>query len=250
MGDIRKQHEKDTDRHTKHISMIAATFEIESGSILHFYLVFPCADGNLCEFWNMYSTSQNRQHFYSLSRWMASQVHGLANALNILHEFYAHRVEDDNNPRNYGTHGDIKPENILRFTNWDGDKGRHEVLQLADFGLPKYHHTATVNQVDPPTRLHAYCAPEVQVKWKTNQSLDTWALGCLFFEFCLWVVFGNEGLRGVLESRTLVNSDEIHGYGASGLWPFTKGQQKDCDSRGRVSSVPLFEQVVSPAGRL
>jgi serine/threonine protein kinase len=166
---------------------------------------------------------------------MAEQIHGLASALNILHEFYAHRAEDDDDPRNHGIHGDIKPENILRFTNWDGDPGKHGVLQLADFGLTKYHHTATVNHVDPHMRFHPYCAPEVQANWRTNQSLDTWALGCLFFEFCLWVVFGNEGLRGFDESRTVVNSDgsmtvgmlyEIHGYGTSGCWPFPRVNKK------------------------
>ncbi|RSL81455.1 hypothetical protein CEP51_005815 [Fusarium floridanum] len=235
LNKIRKQHEQETNENTKHISMIAATFEIECGSILHFYLVFPCADGNLREFWNMYSTARDPEHVYSLSRWMAEQIHGLASALHILHEFYVHRAEDDDDPRNHGIHGDIKPENILRFTNWDNDTGKHGVLQLADFGLTKYHHTLTVNHVDPHMRFHPYCAPEVQANWRTNQSLDTWALGCLFFEFCLWVVFGNEGLRGFDGSRTTVNSDgsvtvgmlfEIHGYGVSGWWPFPRVNKK------------------------
>ncbi|RSM12370.1 hypothetical protein CEP52_002441 [Fusarium oligoseptatum] len=161
LNKIRKQHEQETNENTKHISMIAATFEIECGSILHFYLVFPCADGNLREFWNMYSTARDPEHVYSLSRWMAEQIHGLASALHILHEFYIHRAEDDDDPRNHGIHGDIKPENILRFTNWDNDTGKHGVLQLADFGLTKYHHTLTVNHVDPHMRFHPYCAPEL-----------------------------------------------------------------------------------------
>ncbi|KAF5014010.1 hypothetical protein FDECE_40 [Fusarium decemcellulare] len=235
LNKIRKQHERETSKTTKHIAMMAATFEVNCGDISSFYLVFPCAEGNLRDFWNDYSNPDDqKKHVRDICKWMAEQFHGLASALDILHDIYDHLPEFDDDPKNHGIHGDIKPENILRFMNWDGDLSKFGVLQLADFGLTKYHHTATVNQVDPHLRYHVYCPPEVQFNWKTDQSLDTWALGCLFLEFCVWLIFGNKGLEDFKDDRTVFLNSPIkvtyfyasHGSDEPGCWPFGSVDKK------------------------
>ncbi|KAF7558845.1 hypothetical protein G7046_g5318 [Stylonectria norvegica] len=195
LNSIAKHHQ------TKHLATLSATFEIQSTSGPTFYFIFPCADFNLVDFWKHYSKSENAEHVGRFSKWMAVQFHGLSQALEVLHNFSFYRKPSDLDPRNWGIHGDIKPKNILCFRNWNGHEDEFGMLQLADFGLTQYHHTVTVNQVSPLVRSHAYCPPEVELLWKTGQPLDIWALGCLFLEFSVWLVFGESGLKTFMKDR-------------------------------------------------
>lgn len=179
--------------------MLLATFEIGPDKNPTFYFLFPCADGNLKEFWN--KSTDDPERMAKFSKWMAGQLHGLSTALEMLHDFKPHRTDSDRDSRNKGIHGDIKPQNILLFGKWDGCQEEIGMLQLADFGLTRYHHTQTVNQVAPIAGLHPYCPPESELQWNTGQSLDVWSLGCLFLEFSVWLVFGCKGRKDFQEAR-------------------------------------------------
>lgn len=113
---------------------------------------------------------------------MLKQLRGLCDGLNVLH---------DRNCR----HGDIKPENILLFT----EGGYMGTLRLADVGLAKIHELATTQRIRE--YLHTgtneatlrYVAP--QFGDVISRKSDVWALGCVFLEFLIWTLYGNEELQ-------------------------------------------------------
>lgn len=184
----------------KHLTVLSATFEIGPPNAPTFYFLFPCADGNLKEFWKR--NTDDPQRLTKFSQWMASQLYGLAEAVDVLHNFKVWRTGSDQDSRNRGIHGDIKPENILLFGNWSGCQDKFGMLQLSDFGLTRYHNTQTLNQHSVLLAgIHAYCPPEYELIYDTGQALDVWSLGCLFLEFSVWLVFGSEGLEAFQKDR-------------------------------------------------
>lgn len=184
---------------SNHLAVLSATFEIATRPNPTFYFLFPCADCNLKDFWKMHSKDSDR--LPKISNWVALQLRGLAEGLNTLHNFSFVRSDSDSGPRNRAIHGDIKPENILFFRNWDGYDNPYGILQLADFGLTKYHYTRTVNNATPLVEAHSYCSPEADLMWKGGQPIDIWSLGCLFLEFCVWLVFGIDGVNEFKKAR-------------------------------------------------
>ncbi|KAH7002299.1 kinase-like domain-containing protein [Ilyonectria destructans] len=182
------------EHNTKHIAKLLATFEVDSKRGPTFYFIFPCADHNLMEFWCTYTPHQDAALRQRISNWMARQLNGLAHALQILHEFADFRAPSDKDPRRFGIHGDIKPQNILCFRNWNGEEDEFGFLQLADFGLAQYHKSISVNRVSSRKTWHKYAPPETGLDWPTGRPLDIWAMGCLFIEFTVWLNFGLPGL--------------------------------------------------------
>lgn len=69
-------------------------------------------------------------------------------------------------------HRDIKPENILVSI--------HGQLKVCDFGFARYLNIPC--QLTKYVSTRWYRAPELLVGHKYNESIDIWALGCLFFE--------------------------------------------------------------------
>lgn len=136
-----------------------------------------------------------------LAKWMASQYRGLAEALHVIHRYDLFRTLSDQGSKNRGFHGDIKPENILFFNDKHSGGTGMGILQLADFGLARYHHSTTIVEVSPRVTGHPYCPPEVDLTWKTDQSLDIWTLGCLFLESLVWLMFGSQGLSEFQDDR-------------------------------------------------
>jgi serine/threonine protein kinase len=109
-------------RDLKHPHIIQWLAAFTRGS--EYYLMFPWADGgNLRDLW-----MEQRPQWVDLDKirelvWEAlQQFRGLANALVKLHMDKLYR------------HGDVKPENILRFRD---EKTVTGILQIADFGLVK-----------------------------------------------------------------------------------------------------------------
>lgn len=182
----------------KHLAILSATFEVGSETAPTFYFIFPRADSNLHAFWEHHD---NEDRISKFSRWMARQCFGLAEALKIVHNITPFRRPSDDDSRSRGIHGDIKPENILFFSDSEGREDSIGTLQLADFGLTRYHHTHTVSQAMFQAGLGAYDPPEKHILWKSGQSLDVWALGCLFVEFGVWLMFGVEGLKAFKKDR-------------------------------------------------
>jgi serine/threonine protein kinase len=209
-----------------------------------FYLIFPLADGNLRQFWHRNFPHPSGTNTATYARWVARQFRGLAFALCKLHDLHLAEVHlrdlnDDDDPAVwgkvgdpfYGIHGDIKPENLLWYEDWVGPhdppvgnsnalevsnsqptNDSFGVLQLADFGISRLHHTES--RSDTPLRgaTKTYAPPEVEYALDgCSRSFDIWGLGCVFLEFICWLVQGGSGKRNPVD----VFHDARYLYGAN-----------------------------------
>jgi serine/threonine protein kinase len=164
-----------------HIIQWLATFTRGSG----FYLMFPWADGgSLRDFWKEQDPpAMDLEGMRSLVLEALHQFRGLADAFVKLHMERIYR------------HGDVKPENILRFRDGKTTTG---VLQIADFGLAKQHHGPTHHRTSTTTRHTTlqYESPEAEEAMKGKAPLsrlsDIWSLGCVMFEYLVWLLYGCE----------------------------------------------------------
>lgn len=161
----------------KHDHLITPITTFEHGD--NQYVVFPWADGgNLREFWRLKDDKPSVE-------WILKQMHGISQAMKLLH--------DQN-----GRHGDIKPENILRFRGKTPDD---DTLVVADVGLAKFHQYVTSKR-DHASSITAstvrYEPPEMNVddpKLPRSRRYDMWSIGCVYLEFIVWKYYGAERLR-------------------------------------------------------
>jgi serine/threonine protein kinase len=175
-----------------------------------YYLLFPWASGgNLQSFWG--KTRSN--DFQDLVLWVAQQCHGLANGLERIHDirlfsgepadYYEREGQSwyaENEDANFGIHGDIKPQNILRFTKSHSELG---VLRISDFGLTKFHtfRSRSNNVPEKMARPLTYNAPEADNSRNISRRYDIWCLGCLYLEFLTWLLLGSEGVKEFTRRR-------------------------------------------------
>ncbi|KAI0432193.1 hypothetical protein F5Y09DRAFT_160880 [Xylaria sp. FL1042] len=99
-------------------------------------------------------------------------------------------------------HGDLKPENILRFLDSQVEDINHSAtigtLKIADMGLAKRHVVATQYRPQGTSTRYGtalYEAPEVHQKLRNearSRLYDVWSVGCIMFEFVLWLLYGND----------------------------------------------------------
>ncbi|KAF5006725.1 hypothetical protein FDECE_6902 [Fusarium decemcellulare] len=166
-------------RHPHILSSIAAIWRDEWGCIL-----FPWAEGgNLRDL--LVNQSAHQKLTDAIIRHTIKQILGLCNGLAVLHK---------ENLR----HGDVKPENILRFT----DRASEHIgtLKLGDFGLSKQHHVPTRDRgslTDTRFGTIRYEAPEVAVDQNVHplsRLYDIWSMGCVMVEIIIWLFYGSEGL--------------------------------------------------------
>ncbi|KAK3361293.1 kinase-like domain-containing protein [Lasiosphaeria ovina] len=193
---------------TPHLAKLLATFEntlgpsssIRTGR--HFCLMFEKADSHLGDLWHRETTSLEASEV-DLARWVAKQCHGLADGMNMIHDY---KLQQDSGgsvsePR-HGFHGDIKAENILLYHQWAGYEDPLGLLQITDFGISSFHHTASALDISHRMIGHPYRPPENQLPiMKTTPSHDIWALGCLYLEFLTWLVKGPAALGEFLQCR-------------------------------------------------
>lgn len=176
----------------------------------HYFLVFPWADGNLQEFW------QKRSHFSPRNpghtKWFFSQCLGLAKALRRIHHFST--ISDPRNgtqdlddlnsllgEKNWGRHGDIKPENILWFEKHDE---KDDYLVISDFGLTSFNTAHSRSKVahDAITGYTGtYRPPEVDLRHEISQRYDIWSLGCVYLEFVSWFLLGHKETHDTFSSH-------------------------------------------------
>ncbi|KAG9195323.1 hypothetical protein G6011_00444 [Alternaria panax] len=94
-------------------------------------------------------------------------------------------------------HGDLKPENILRFVG-NGSKSGLGTLKIADMGLAKRHVVATQERGKATSTRYGtrrYEAPETVTGENARSRLyDIWSMGCITFEFIIWILYGNDEL--------------------------------------------------------
>jgi serine/threonine protein kinase len=128
--------------------------------------------------------------------WFFTQLVGLAKAIKILHH----------PPKGTGEscrHGDLKPENILCFGKQElgpADIPTDVKLVVADAGLAKVREKATEFRGEKTSTLGGttmYSPPEAKLRPEEARSrrYDIWSLGCLYLEFLIWILYGNEVLE-------------------------------------------------------
>jgi serine/threonine protein kinase len=156
-----------------------------------YYFVFQWADGGcLREFWEK-NSDMNLDLDAVLIKEVLIQLLGLADALNALHNY-----TDTDSWR----HGDLKPDNILRFT----DSTRLGILQIADLGLAKRHNQATnlrKNATGTKFGTWRYEPPEATTAKLLPRSrlYDIWSMGCILLELIIWLLYGYKGLKQFLD---------------------------------------------------
>lgn len=115
----------------------------------------------------------------------------------------------------YWRHGDIKPENILRFTSskenvWIG------TLKLADFGRAQKHLLRTElrdTKEKELWRTRWYEPPDLaeevhaQAQGKISRLFDIWSMGCVIFESALWLLYGFDSINDFLRTTSLVPNE-------------------------------------------
>ncbi|KAJ8129304.1 hypothetical protein O1611_g4328 [Lasiodiplodia mahajangana] len=165
-------------REVRHEHLLTTIISIVRGEKR--YLILPWADGlDLRAFWMANEFWPLTPH---LIQETVEQLYGLAGALYTLHE-------------SGWRHGDIKPENILRFNN----ETTLGTLKLGDLGLAKKHNISTqLRSVGTDTRVGTmrYEPPETVTSSKLPRSrkYDIWSLGCVILEFVIWLLYGRQGL--------------------------------------------------------
>lgn len=182
-----------------HLMRLLLTYEYQD----RFHLLFLWSDGNLRDYWERHPNPIEIPRTQDFALSLTSQWLGLAGALLDIHtcapdeDIAPEERETHDEQRTNGRHGDIKPENILRFASHAHNHGRIEAtpgkLVLADFGLTEFHRDET-GEVNPINiaRSPTYRAPEYDVRETISQSYDIWSLGCVLLEFIIWYVQGHD----------------------------------------------------------
>ncbi|RKL32586.1 hypothetical protein BFJ72_g10529 [Fusarium proliferatum] len=151
------------------------------------------------------SADLRKKNPVSRSKTILSQGHGDRLTVPKI-RFEGVSSDDDYDSSDYGEeqhwrHGDLKPDNILHFTDektpWLG------TLKIADLGLAKQHAFATTQRQDPTQQKYTtshYEAPEVITTMNSrvprSRRYDIWSMGCIIFEYTIWLLYGyEEGLR-------------------------------------------------------
>ncbi|ERF72822.1 hypothetical protein EPUS_04257 [Endocarpon pusillum Z07020] len=149
-----------------------------------FSMLFPFADGNLREYWSR--PPQRPEVNAQFVTWMLAQFCGLADAVRRIHMMG-------------GYHHDIKPENILYFSDGVSEL---PTLKIADFGSAKIMQVRSGGLLESYLRIGcshgtpAYEAPDFFINKGTSSPYDIWTLGCVFLETLLWtfgMLFDEQG---------------------------------------------------------
>ncbi|KAF5013623.1 hypothetical protein FDECE_384 [Fusarium decemcellulare] len=142
-------------------------------------------------------------------RWIAEQCIGLAKGLYDIHNAeppLQDRGRFVANPKawkdDYGIHGDVKTDNILRFVKGGNPQELGE-LKWSDFGLTKFHTKASRSMQPGNGPLSpTYASPEHNFySHGVSRRSDIWALGCVFTELLTWVIRGRACLEQYSQDR-------------------------------------------------
>lgn len=171
-----------------------------------YYLVMEWANGgSLKDAWE-----RDKRPEMNCSRIMELliQFRGLAGALRRMHNAVLHeetpthalisiKEPDGSKDERHYRHGDIKPDNILRFmdsSSWLG------TLKLADLGRARFHDRDTRNRTVGTGERFGHWRYEPPEIW-TDQSAawsrryDIWSFGCVLFESVIWLLYGSSALK-------------------------------------------------------
>ncbi|GKU07332.1 unnamed protein product [Fusarium langsethiae] len=199
-----------------HLVELCATLEITPGD--NFMLLFPWAEGGSLEDL-MSKPSIDLLKAYSLTekefvRWVAIQCRGLIAALGTIHDTrikHSHSSQDGDpidQHKDFGIHGDIKPANILHFSQ-ETAHCRLGNLKVADFGLITFHTRASrtmINRHSAYAASQTYRSPEHDIGYFMSKKVDVWALGCVFSELMTWVILDGDARKDYQQERTKESS--------------------------------------------
>lgn len=158
--------------------------------------IFEWAEGGtLRDYW---SENHNCNLSADLVREVLRQLCGLAKALDTLHndaKSGSNNEKDD--PDSNWRHGDLKPDNILRFLDSPKDHSKLGMLKIADLGLAKRHKYRTdvrENRTETKFGTSQYEPPEAYTRPNDPRSrlYDIWSMGCIILEFIIWMLYGTE----------------------------------------------------------
>jgi serine/threonine protein kinase len=167
------------------------------------YLMLEWADGgNLRNLWERFPRILTPE----LVKDVFEQLLGLSRALDKVHN------PDNEASDNHFRHGDLKPENILWFKDESGST-KLGILKIGDWGLAKQHRDITqlrtvqtstgfgTRRYEPPEESTVYDNKLIvennrgMVFRKRSRLYDVWAMGCIWLEFLIWLMYGSEGLK-------------------------------------------------------
>ncbi|KAF7866833.1 hypothetical protein EAF04_005674 [Stromatinia cepivora] len=132
-------------------------------------------------------------------------------------------------------HGDIKPENILRFIVGE-DHEKLGVLKLADLGRAQQHKFVTSMRHTKEKELWRtrwYEPPDLDGKnqekaeGKISRLFDIWSMGAVIFEAVLWLLYGHESHNEFLRQNGFPT-------GEKGVTPYWR---KEGEGNYRVTEV-------------
>lgn len=198
----------------QHPHIVRLLFTMERMNDMHnsrtFNLFFPVAKGMLGDVWDQngpFEYGKEKGGGVESVRWVAEQLLGIASGVATLHDM-GKRRDVGNAPTgspDYGAHIDIKPENLLWFTDdWNAAGPPRGTIQLADFGECRFHRSLSRSDIGLTAHSKTYSAPEVELVHFQNilakgcnlqrlsRSADIWSLGCVFLEFISWVALGKQ----------------------------------------------------------
>jgi serine/threonine protein kinase len=149
------------------------------------FILYPKADTSLREFTKLWEPPNSIKPVNVY--WFLIQLKGLADAIDHVHSLKKIPTTSNPNPEEiiqWGSHLDIKPENILVF-----GIGSIPTFKIADFGAGNFNPVTKdgisrgySNNPGTPT----YWAPDHETKGKVSRPADMWSLGCVFLELLLW----------------------------------------------------------------
>lgn len=150
-----------------------------------YFLILEWANGGSLE--DLFDQHKRPVLSEKLIRQAVVQLHGISEALKATHE---HNIR----------HGDLKPGNVLRFD--PDDDNIIGVLKIGDWGLAKFHSTAT--SLRGEEGLHTttkygtalYEAPEVELGEAKllGRQYDVWSMGYVTIEVIIWLLHGKDGV--------------------------------------------------------
>ncbi|KAL9562654.1 hypothetical protein ACKAV7_013218 [Fusarium commune] len=187
------------------------------------YLILEWADGgNLRNLWDRLEHHLTAE----LVKDAFEQLLGLSEALSQVHN----PKEEESNI--HFRHGDLKPENILWFKD-STDPGKIGTLKIGDWGLAKQHQDLTqvrtkqtttsfgTRLYEPPeeetVKNNTLLVPDLnnpngKAARKRSRLYDVWAMGCIWLEFLIWLMYGRYGLTRFKQSFYQVRRDFVRFY--------------------------------------
>lgn len=197
-----------------HLIKLLATYKYDG----KYHLMFPFANANLRTYWD---SRRNPDFNRQTVLWSVQQMAGIASGLLRIHNFNVTlplsvagpgnvRVQRDaklsvkKGEELFGRHGDMKPENVLWFAD---DRETHNpdgILQIADFGLGRFHGRDSRSHFNPDSfkiGSPTYEPPECQLRLSVSRAYDMWSLGCLYLEFITWLLKGYLQIEGFSDFR-------------------------------------------------